>query len=240
MRGRNLQLAGIELVLPTVLCIESRTGKGERTTLTIGYASRYADTIVGPLAAEWLSRQFHCRFAEHGRGAEGDLAAEAFYDKLACEFTGETAFLAAIISPHQPPGSAHPGHGGHGANIATHAAAARRHDTHRGINGDILSRFMAGPGLVRWTFEGRVRAFLNTKTAAAQVTIDPLPGGIELTGMAKTDASGARLGKRGHEAIAWCGFGVPICDPAELVLTLRNEIAEFRHPAAHATRAAHV
>jgi hypothetical protein len=70
-----------------------------------------------------------------------------------------------------------------------------------------------------------VRAFLNAKTAAAQVTFDPLPGGIELTSMAKTDASGARLGKRAHEAIAWCGFGVPICDPAELVLTLRNNFA---------------
>jgi hypothetical protein len=228
MRGRNLQLAGIELVLPTVLCIESRPGKSERTTLTIGYASRYADTIIRPLAAEWLSRQFHCRFAEHGRGAEGDLAAEAFYDKLASEFIGETAFLAAIISAHRRPGSDYG------------AAAARRHDTHRRINGDVLSRFVAGAGLVRWTFEGPVRAFMNAKTAAAQVTFEPLPGGIELTGMAKAEASGPRLGKRAHEAIAWCGFGVPICDPAELVLMLRNEIAEFRHPAAHATRAAHV
>src|SRR5215470_12021729 len=104
LRGKNLQLAGIELVLPTVLCIDGRQSKGVRTTLTVGYATGYVDTIVAPLAAEWLSRHFHRRFTEHGRGAEGDLAAEAFYDKLASHFRRETPFLAAIVSP--PEGAA--------------------------------------------------------------------------------------------------------------------------------------
>jgi hypothetical protein len=79
-RVKNLQLAGIELVLPTVLCIDGRQSKGGRTTLTVGYATGYVDTIVAPLVAEWLARHFHGRFSEHGRGAEGDLAAEAFYE----------------------------------------------------------------------------------------------------------------------------------------------------------------
>src|SRR5262249_35923699 len=93
LRGKNLQLAGIELVLPTVWCIEGRQFKRARVTLTVGYATGYVDTIVAPLVAEWLSRHFHRRFAEHGRGAEGDLAVEAFYDKLASHFRRETPFL---------------------------------------------------------------------------------------------------------------------------------------------------
>src|SRR5689334_5564928 len=103
-RGKNLLLAGIELVLPTVLCIDGRPANGG-TLVTIGYASGYADTIVAPLAAEWLSRLLHHRFVEHGRGAEGDLAAEAFYDKLAAEFSRERPFLAAIVSAQHAAGS---------------------------------------------------------------------------------------------------------------------------------------
>ena len=43
MRAKNLQLAGVELVLPTVLCIDGRPAKGPRTTITVGYAAGYAD-----------------------------------------------------------------------------------------------------------------------------------------------------------------------------------------------------
>ena len=60
--AKHLQLAGIELVLPTVLCIGGRQPKGARTTLTVDYAAGYVDTIVAPLAAEWLSRHSHGRF----------------------------------------------------------------------------------------------------------------------------------------------------------------------------------
>jgi hypothetical protein len=214
-RVKNLQLAGIELVLPTVLCIDGRQSKGGRTTLTVGYATGYVDTIVAPLVAEWLARHFHGRFSEHGRGAEGDLAAEAFYDMLASHFRRETPFLAAIVS------QLHSNRQHHG-------------------NGDVLSRFMSGAGLARWTFDGVVRAFVNPKTNAAQVAFEPLPGGIELANTDKFDLSGARLCKRANAATAWYGFGVPMRDPADIVLMLRNEISASRHAHAHARRGAHV
>ncbi len=216
-RAKTLQLAGVELVLPTVLCIDGRHSKGAHTTLTVGYATGYVDTIVAPLAGEWLSRQFHHRFAEqHGRGAEGDLAAEAFYDKLASCFPRQTPFLAAIVpQPHN--------------------------DRHRHGNGDILSRFMSGGGIARWTCDGAVRAFINPRTGAAQVAFEPLPGGIELASIDSFALSGTRPCKRTNEATAWYGFGVPISDPADIVLMLRNEISGSRHAQAHghARRAAH-
>jgi len=212
-RTKNLQLAGIELVPPTVLCIEGRQSKGARTTLTVGYAADYVDRIVAPLVAEWLSRHFHGRFSEHGRGAEGDLAAEAFYDKLASNFGRETPFLAAIVShPH----------------------------TDRDCNGEVLSRFMSGGELVRWTCDGPVRVFINLKTSAAQVAFEPLPGGIELANTSKLELPGTKPCKRTSEGTAWYGFGVPMRDPADIVLMLRNEIGASRHAHAHARRAAHV
>jgi hypothetical protein len=216
-RAKNLQLAGIELVLPTVLCIDGRQSKGARTTLTVGYATGYVDTLVAPLVAEWLSRRFHGRFSEHGRGAEGDLAAEAFYDKLASSFGRETPFLAAIVSqPHN---------------------GRRHHGT-----GDILSRFMSGGVLARWTCAGPVRAFVNPKTSAAQVAFEPLPGGIELANTNKFNLPSAKLCKRTNEETAWYGFGVPMRDPADIVLMLRNQITAPSHAHAHphARRAAHV
>jgi hypothetical protein len=234
LRAKNLQLAGIELVMPTVLCIDGRASKG-RPTLTIGYATGYVDTIVAPLAAEWLSRQIRRRFGEHGRGAEGDIAVEAFYDKLASEFTREMPFLAAIVSPH------HAASLGFGIDQTANGAVIKPHDYgRRRVNGDVLSRFMDGAGLARWMFAGPVHAFINPKTGAAQVAFEPLPGGIELTDTDKPDSSGARLCKRANEAVAWYGFGVPIRDPAEIVLMLRNEIAEARNAQAHARRTAHV
>jgi hypothetical protein len=234
LRAKNLQLAGIELVMPTVLCIDGSASKG-RPTLTIGYATGYVDTIVAPLAAEWLSRQVRRRFSEHGRGAEGEIAVEAFYDKLASEFTRKTPFLAAIVSLH------HAASLGFGIGQTANGAAVKPHDCgRRRVNGDVLSRFMNGAGLVRWMFEGPVHAFINPKTGAAQVAFEPLPGGIELTGTDKLDSSSARLCTRANEAVAWYGFGVPIRDPAELVLMLRNEIAEARRVQAHARRTAHV
>jgi hypothetical protein len=198
-RAKNLELAGIELVLPTVLCIVGRQSNGIRTTLTVGYAAGYVDTIIAPLVAEWLARHFHRRFTEHGRGAEGDLAAEAFYDMLASHFRRETPFLAAIVSQ--------PYHQRHG-------------------NGDVLSRFMGGAGLARWTFDGVARAFINPRTGAAQVAFEPLPGGIELANVDKFDLPS---NKRANGTTAWYGFGVPMRDPADIVLTLRNEIGASRH-----------
>lgn len=225
-RAKNLQLAGIELVLPTVLCIEGGQIKGARTTLTVGYAADYVDSIVAPLVAEWLSRNFYGRFGEHGRGAQGDLAAEAFYDKLASHFRRKTPFLAAIVSCS-------------GANQPVHSAIRPHNGGQRRRNADMLSRFMSGVGLARWTFAGRVHAFINPKTGAAQVAFEPLPGGIEMTKTNKIDLSSGKLCKRTNEATAWYGFGVPLRDPADIVLMLRNEISAARHAHAPARRAAH-
>lgn len=227
LRAKNLQLAGIELVLPTVLCIDGHQSKKARTTLTVGYATGYVDTIVAPLVAEWLSRHFHRRFAEHGRGAEGDLAAEAFYDKLASHFGSETPFLAAIVCPPDlAPGL---------ASEQTNSKA--RNGSHR--HGDALSRFMNGAEMTRWTFDGAIHAFINPKTGAAQVACEPLPGRIELTSTDRFDPISTKVARRIHEAVAWYGFGVPVRDPAEIVLTLRHEISASRHASMHARRAAH-
>jgi hypothetical protein len=231
-RTKNLQLAGIELVLPTVLCIDGRQARGARTTLTVGYAAGYVDTIIAPLVAEWLSRHFHRRFAEHGRGAEGDLAAEAFYDKLASHFGRDTPFLAAIVSSQdRAPGLA-------SDRIVDAGAAKSRNGNHR--HGDALSRFISGAGMTRWTFGGAVHAFINPKTGTAQVAFEPLPGGIELINTDKFDSPNTKVSGRSNEVMAWYGFGVPVSDPADIVLTLRNEIAASRHASASARRAAHV
>lgn len=225
-RAKNLQLAGVELVVPTVLFIESGQTKGARTTLTVGYAADYVDSIVAPLVAEWLSRNFYGRFGEHGRGAQGDLAAEAFYDKLARHFRRETPFLAAIIS-------------GSSAVQPLHLGTRPHNGGQRRRNADMLSRFMSGAGLTRWIFAGRVQAFVNPKTGAAQVAFEPLPGGIEMTKTDRIDLASGKLCKRANEATAWYGFGVPMRDPADIVLMLRNEISAARHAHAPARRAAH-
>jgi hypothetical protein len=225
--AKNLQLAGIELVLPTVLCIDGRQFKRARVTLTVGYATGYVDTIVAPLVAEWLSRHFHRRFTEHGRGAEGDLAAEAFYDKLASHFRRETPFLAAIVCPPDVT-PALPG---------DQANSKPRNGSHR--HSDALSRFMSGAEMARWTFDGAIHAFINPKTGAAQVAFEPLPGGIEMTTTDKFDPPTTKAARRANEAVAWYGFGVPVSDPADIVLTLRHEISASRHASLHARRAAH-
>jgi hypothetical protein len=230
-RAKKLQLAGIELVLPTLLCIEGRPGKGAGTRLTIGYANTYVDGIVAPLVAEWLSRHFHGHFSEQGRGTEGDLAAAAFYDKLARDFDRKTPFLAAIISSH----------GTATARLESDQAAPLPskpdNDRNRHRNGNALSRFMTGAGLAQWTFAGPAHAFINVKAGAAQVAFEPLPGGIELTSTEKIDLPSAKRSAWTNEATAWYGFGIPKRDPAEIVLMLRNEIGASRH--AHAGGAAH-
>jgi hypothetical protein len=227
---KNLHLAGCELTLPTVLSIDGRHSRGGRTTLAIGYAAAYADAIIAPLVGEWLSRHFHRRFVECGRDSEANLATQAFYDKLGSCFGQETPFLAALVlSPRVAAaisGSAQPG-----------AAIGEARFSERRINGDSLSRFLRGGGLVRWTCSGRVRAHHNSKTGHAQVTFDPLPGGIELSSADKLVQSGTRPFKETQVISAWYGFGAPIRDPAELAALLRKTLGEVRR--APAQRAAH-
>jgi hypothetical protein len=229
-RPKDVHLAGYELTLPTVLRIDGRQSRGGRTTLTIGYGAAYTDTFVPSLVGEWLSRHFHRGFGECGRDSEANLATQAFYDKLGSCFGQETSFLAALVS--SPLGAAAiSGAAPHRAGIGKARIAERR------TNGDVLSRFMRGGGLVRWMCSGRVRAHHNPKTGIAQVTFDPLPGGIELASADKLVQSGARLFKQVQVISAWYGFGVPIRDPAELAVMLRKTIDGVRH--APAQRAAH-
>jgi hypothetical protein len=226
----NRHSAGYELTLPTVLCIDGRQSRGGRRALAIGYTAAYADTIVAPLVGEWLSRHFHRQFTECGRYSEANLATQALYDKLASYFGRDTPFLAALIS--SPMGaSTVSGSAPHGAGIGKAPFAERR------TNDDVLGRFMRGGGLVRWTCSGRVRAHHNPNTGIAQVTFDPLPGGIELSSTDKLAQFGARPFKEAQVISAWYGFGAPIRDPAELATLLRKTIGGARH--APAQRTAH-
>ena len=215
---------------PTVLCIESRHSRGGRTSLAMGCGAAYADTFVAALIGEWLSGHFHRRFVECGRDSEANLATQAFYEKLDAYFGRETPFLAALVS--LPLGAVAVSGG-----ASRHAGISNARSAERRTNGDVLSRFMRGGGLVRWTCCGRVRAHHNPKTGIAQITFDPLPGGIELASANKLAQSGARLFKQAQVISAWYGFGVPIRDPADLVGMLRRTIDGSRH--APALRAAH-
>jgi hypothetical protein len=226
----NLHSAGYELALPTVLRIDGRQSRGGRTTLTIGYTAAYADTVVAPLVGEWLSRHFHRRFTECGRYSEANLATQALYDKLASCFGPDTPFLAALVSSPM------------GASAVSHSAPrsarlGKARFAERPIDADFLGRFMRGGGLVRWTCSGRVRAHHNPNTGIAQITFDPLPGCVELSGTDKLAQSGAGPFKEAQVISAWYGFGAPIRDPAELVTLLRKTIGGAPH--APARRAAH-
>ena len=229
-RPNDVHFAGYELTLPTVLRIDGRQSRGGRTTLTIGYGATYTDTFIASLVGEWLSRHFHRRFGECGRDSEANLATQAFYDKLSSYFGQETPFLAALVL--SPLGAA-----AISGAAPLRASIGKARIAERRTNGDVLSRFMRGGGLVRWTCSGRVRAHHNSKTGIAQVTFDPLPGGIELASADKIVQSGARPFKQAQVISAWYGFGVPIRDPAELAVMLRKTIDAVRH--APARRAAH-
>jgi hypothetical protein len=229
-RPRDPHLAGYDPLPPTVLRIESRHSRSGRTSLAMGCGAAYADTFVAALIGEWLSGHFHRRFIECGRDSEANLATQAFYDKLDAYFGRETPFLAALVS--LPLGAAAVSGG-----AATHAGIGNARSAERRTNGDVLSRFMHGGGLVRWMCSGRVRAQHNPKTGIAQITFDPLPGGIELASADKLARSGARLFKQAQVISAWYGFGVPIRDPADLAGMLRKTIDGARQ--APALRAAH-
>ena len=68
----------------------------------------------------------------------------------------------------------------------------------------------------------------------------PMCGGVDLIATDKLESPSARSGKRAHAAEAWYGFGVPVRDPADIVMMLRNETTDSRHAQPHPRRAAHV
>jgi hypothetical protein len=156
-RPRDPHLAGYELTLPTILCIESRQSRGGRTSLALGYGAAYKDTLIAALIGEWLSRHFHRGFVECGRESGANLATQAFYDKLDACFGRETPFLAALVS--LPLGAAAVSGGG-----SRHAGVSNACSAERRTNGDVLGRLMRGGGLARWMCCGRVRAHHNPKS----------------------------------------------------------------------------
>ncbi len=211
---KNLQLAGIDVVLPALVSIEGRQPDRPKPMHVIaGFAAEEVDGIIPALVGQWLSQLCHRHFMETGRGDAGDLAAEAFYDKLAATFSHH-ASLVAILIPQSC--------------------------TVRLANGRFSSPLASVSDLARWKFRGRVRAYLNPGTAAAQVTFDELPGGITLASRDSFAPSVCRMFERSHEVSAWYGFGVPVCDPAEAIMMLRDEIADPRRTAIASRASAHV
>jgi hypothetical protein len=229
---RNLHLAGIDVVLPAIVRIGGRAA--ERANVVVCFAPFYTEATIAPLAAEWLSQHLHRRFVAGGRGADGNLAAEAFYDKLAPAFGHDRAFVAMLVSPRRMlPRSLQIG-----GDIGQPAGPGKRQRESPGHWPD----FIDGTGFARWNFRGRVRAYVNPSGAAqagsAQLTFDGLPGGIELIGTGADTAS--RRCERAHEVAAWYGLGALDCSPADAIAALRREFAEARDRGVEARLAAHV
>lgn len=232
-RHNNLHLAGIDILLPALMCINGRPVGRRHTSLIIGFAKGYDDTIIAPLVGEWLWHLLHRQFVENGRGSDGDLAAEVFYDKLAYDFADDDPFVSALVVSAETI-----------ADVPGDTSTPPRRLT-RTRNAELgeeraLARFIHGAEFARWNFSGRIRAHLGTGARTAQISFEDLPGGIALT---HTGTSALPLPKAlaaMHDVSAWYGFGVPLRNPADAVVKLRNEIAALRRPEAGARAAPHV
>ena len=242
VRCKNLHLAGIDILLPALVCIDGQQTGRRHTSLIIGFAEGYADHIVGPLVEQWLGHLLRRQFVEHARGDEGDLAADAFYDKLAYEFADGVPFVSALIVSRDKAFEASLGVS-HVAPVLPRSGGAQ---DAAGNERRALMRLIHGDEVAKWNFSGRVRAYLGTGAETAQVSFEDLPGGIELI---STNRSPNRSANKSavslprtlagtREVNAWYGFGVPLRNPAEAIVKLRNEIAALRRPGAE-TRAAH-
>jgi hypothetical protein len=233
VRCKNLHLAGIDVLLPALVCIDGRQTGRRHTSVIIGFAELYADNVVGSLVGQWLEHLLHRSFVEHARGDEGDLAAAAFYDKLAYSFAGGVPFVSALIVTRDKSLEATLG-----VSRGTLALPTSGRTRDAVSNEErALTSLVHGDEFAKWNFSGRVRAYLGT--GAVQVSFEDLPGGIELI---STDKSATRLLADAHEVDAWYGFGVPVRNPADAVVKLRNQIAAIRRPgveprAAHAAHA---
>jgi hypothetical protein len=237
LRYDKLHLGGIDVALPALVSIDARQQRSARRMLIVaGIASGYVDTIVGPLVAQWLALYARGRFVENGRGADGDLAAEAFHDKLTCSFSGDVPFVAALVLPRRAP----PRAAASASCLRQTPAVKALHNNRRDTVDNALSRFMNGSKFARWKFCGAVRCYLNPRCGSAQVTFGDMPGGIELIRTPERGASMADAVPQSLELCAWYGFGVATRDPAAAIMTLRNDVGEFRHPLIRSRAAGHV
>lgn len=229
----NLHLAGIDVVLPALLCVGGRAA--DHGNIVVSFAPFYTDTTMAPLVAEWLLQHVHCRFVERSRGADGNLAAEAFYDKLARGFANDRAFVAMLVSPRRMLQRSLQLDVG---NDQSDTPAKRRWESH-----GRWPALMNGNELARWHFRGRVRAYVSSSSAAAvvgaQVTFDGLPGGVQMISTGKALDTISKRWERAHEVTAWYGLGALDCSPAEAVAALRCEFAEARDRAVETRVAAH-
>jgi hypothetical protein len=234
LRCNKLHLGGIDVALPALVRIDARQSHSARRMLIVaGIASEYVDSIIAALVAQWLALYAYGRFVENGRGAAGDLAAEAFYDKLTCSFSGDMPFVAALVLPRRAPPRAT------ATAICLRQAPALKalHNNRRDIADNALSRFMNGTEFARWKFCGPVRCYLNPRCGSAQVTFGDMPGGIELIRAHERGASTASAAPQSLELCAWYGFGVATRDPAATIMTLRNDA---RHAQIRSRAAEHV
>src|SRR5262249_13407140 len=196
-----------------------RTAKPVRILagLTVGDAVEITASLVG----QWLSQRFGRQFRECRTGTEGGLAIAAFHDKLSFDFAHDSACIAAIGLI---------GANAHGCGrfdaLASDppelAEANAGHSVH-----DRLFRFMAAVDLIRLTWHGLERAYLNPRSSRVQVVFDELPGCMEFISVgerpplspAVPSPSGAARGAecaQSRRASAWYGLGVLNGKPAEI------------------------
>jgi hypothetical protein len=176
-------------------------------------------SVVAALVAHWLEHTFHRRFFENPRGAESDLAAAAFYDKLASGFENESVFAAALLFPRRrsAPRTAGP--------VSSNGAPVRH------ARRAAFSRFVNGTELAKWSFHGCVRAHVDPSTGTAQVAFDELPGSITFVSEPKSPTHVSRSLARSHEVSAWYGLGTPIRRPDAAIETLRDAVSARSHRA---------
>jgi hypothetical protein len=232
-RHSNLHLAGIDILLPALVCINGRSAGRRHTSLIIGFAKKYDDSIIAPLVGEWLWHLLHRQFVENCRGPDGDLAAEVFYDKLAYDFADDDPFVSALVVSGEKILDVS------GDTTGLPRRLARTRNAELGEE-RALARFIHGAKFARWNFSGMVRAHLGTDARMAQISFEDLPGGIALTRTGTSVLSLPKTLADMHDVSAWYGFGVPLRNPADAVVELRNEIAALRRPEAGTRGAPHV
>jgi hypothetical protein len=215
LRHINLQLSGVDIVLPALVCIE---GQADRSLgLIIGFAERYADGMIASLVGQWLLHLLRRPFLERDRCGDSNLAATALYDKLSHDFGSDNPFVAAIALRKELAANVP-------IEISPFAPATVHSGKGRNFDNRALSKFIICTEFARWHICGGVHAFLNPNTVTAHVTFDELPGGIDLIGAGRLPASAARTLERTHRVSAWYGFGAPLRSPADAVMKLRNKI----------------
>lgn len=177
---------------------------------------------AGELVSRFLSEEFGERFVETRNGVTCDLAVEAFYDLLRCNFSHHPAFVAAF-GPLQPKRSAGDSDAEWLEFLAAmkpltwlfHGLASLRRDR---AAGRILVRFGELPGAIEF--------------AAAAPALSPAPDAAEMT------TAGEDLD--GDEVSVCYGFGCSERHPAEIVETLTNFARDPGHLPTSIWHAVHV